>query len=78
MVAKTQILEILTRKRLIELATRFDARGLTGYAKDNLIVTLYKFAQDGKLPGQKVGRHWRFHKMIDEWLDSREVKGAKR
>jgi len=41
--------------------------------------TLYKLAQDGKLPGQKVGRHWRFHKeAIDGWLKqwsdrSREV-----
>lgn len=31
--------------------------------------TLYKLAQDGKLPGQKVGRHWRFHReAIDTWL----------
>lgn len=31
--------------------------------------TLYKLAQEGSLPGQKVGRHWRFHReAIDEWL----------
>ena len=31
--------------------------------------TLYKLAQEGGLPGQKVGRHWRFHKgAIDDWL----------
>lgn len=31
--------------------------------------SLYKLAQDGKVPGQKVGRHWRFHKdTIDAWL----------
>lgn len=31
--------------------------------------TLYKLCQDGKVPGQKVGRHWRFHKsVIDRWL----------
>jgi len=31
--------------------------------------TLYKLAQSGKVPGQKVGRHWRFHKnTIDTWL----------
>lgn len=36
--------------------------------------SLYKLAQGGKVPGQKVGRHWRFHKaVIDEWL-----RGAKR
>ena len=32
--------------------------------------TLYKLAQDGKIPCQKVGRHWRFRKeTIDNWLD---------
>jgi len=31
--------------------------------------TLYKLAQEGKLPAQKVGRHWRFHhEAVDEWL----------
>lgn len=31
--------------------------------------TLYKLAQNGRLPGQKVGKRWRFHKeAIDEWL----------
>ena len=33
--------------------------------------TLYKLAQNGGLPGIKVGRHWRFHKeAIDDWLKS--------
>lgn len=32
--------------------------------------TLYKLAQEGKVPCQKVGRHWRFRKeAIDRWLD---------
>lgn len=32
--------------------------------------TLYKIVREGKVPGQKVGRHWRFHKeAIDRWLD---------
>ena len=32
--------------------------------------TLYKLAQEGKVPGQKVGRHWRFRKeAVDRWLD---------
>jgi len=36
--------------------------------------TLYKLAQDGKIPCQKVGRHWRFRKeTIDNWLDERSV-----
>jgi len=31
--------------------------------------TLYKLVQDGRLPGQKVGKRWRFHReAIDEWL----------
>ena len=31
--------------------------------------TLYKLAQEGKRPGQKVGRHWRFHReAVDECL----------
>lgn len=40
--------------------------------------TLYKLAQEGKLPGQKVGRHWRFNrKAIDEWLSKRgQAEGA--
>lgn len=35
--------------------------------------TLYKLAQEGKLPGQKVGKHWRFRKAaIDQWLSESE------
>jgi len=31
---------------------------------------LYKLAQEGKVPGQKVGKHWRFRKdAIDRWLE---------
>ena len=31
--------------------------------------SLYKLAQEGKIPCQKVGRHWRFHRQaIDRWL----------
>jgi len=34
--------------------------------------TLYKLAQEGSLPGQKVGKHWRFRKeAIDVWLEAR-------
>lgn len=32
--------------------------------------SLYKLAQDAKVPGQKVGKHWRFRKtVIDRWLE---------
>ena len=35
--------------------------------------SLYKLAQGGKIPCQKVGRHWRFRKeTIDRWLDNRD------
>ena len=31
--------------------------------------TLYHLARRGDVPGQKIGRHWRFHKTaIDKWL----------
>ncbi len=31
--------------------------------------SLYKLCQAGKVPGTKVGRHWRFHKdAIDGWV----------
>jgi excisionase family DNA binding protein len=34
--------------------------------------SLYKLAQDGKVPGQNVGRHWRFLRgTIDNWLAKR-------
>jgi excisionase family DNA binding protein len=33
--------------------------------------TLYKLAQEGKIPCQKVGRHWRFlTDAIDRWLEA--------
>lgn len=31
--------------------------------------TVYILAQEGNIPSQKVGRHWRFHKeAIDRWI----------
>ena len=39
--------------------------------------TLSKLAQEGKVPGQKVGRHWRFRKeAIDRWLEKGLVEGG--
>lgn len=33
--------------------------------------SLYKLAQDGRIPCQKVGKHWRFRKeAIDHWLEN--------
>jgi len=37
--------------------------------------TLYKLAQQGKLPAQKVGRHWRFHReAVDTWLKNQPME----
>jgi excisionase family DNA binding protein len=33
------------------------------------VSSAYKLAQDGKIPGQKVGRHWRFHRVtLENWI----------
>ena len=33
--------------------------------------TLYKLVREGRVPSQKVGRHWRFRKeAIDRWLEN--------
>lgn len=35
--------------------------------------TLYKLVREGKIPAQKVGRHWRFSRAaIDKWLAKTE------
>ena len=34
--------------------------------------TLYKLVREGKIPSQKIGRHWRFRKgAIDNWLEEK-------
>jgi excisionase family DNA binding protein len=34
------------------------------------ISSLYKLAQEGRIPCQKVGRHWRFRReAIERWLE---------
>jgi excisionase family DNA binding protein len=31
--------------------------------------SIYKLAQEGKIPAQKVGRHWRFHRVtLLRWI----------
>ena len=36
-------------------------------------LTIYKHASTGKLPGFKVGSHWRFkRKTIDRWIQDQE------
>ena len=37
--------------------------------------TVYKLVQDKRLPGFKVGKHWRFRKdTIQKWIEEQEVK----
>lgn len=34
--------------------------------------TIYKYAQQGKIPAFKIGSDWRFHKeYLDAWIDQR-------
>lgn len=36
--------------------------------------TLYKLVHEGRVPGQKLGKQWRFAKAaIDRWLDSEQA-----
>ncbi len=40
--------------------------------------SLYKLVQRGSVPGHKVGRHWRFHKVsIDSWLQKSSAKPSR-
>jgi len=40
--------------------------------------TIYRLAKNGKLPGRKVGRSWRFSKdALDKWLSVRETPSFK-
>ena len=40
-------------------------------------VTIYKHAQEGKIPGFKVGSKWRFKKeTIDKWIEEQEKTSA--
>jgi len=37
--------------------------------------TLYKLVREGKIPSQKIGRHWRFSKTaIDRWLGEQPLE----
>lgn len=37
------------------------------------VVTIYKHAQEGKIPAFKVGSTWRFKKeTIDKWIERQE------
>ena len=39
--------------------------------------TLYKVVREGRIPCQKIGRHWRFRKAaIDRWLEASGLHGS--
>ena len=41
--------------------------------------TLYSMAQAGRLPGAKVGKHWRFRLTdVNEWLKAQQWNRPKR
>jgi len=41
--------------------------------------TLYKLVREGKVPGQKIGRHWRFRKIaVDNWLEDFHPENIKK
>ncbi len=40
-------------------------------------LTIYKHASGGRLPGFKVGSHWRFKRTtIDQWIQSQEITNS--
>lgn len=49
---------------------------LSGYLKIPRS-TLYKLVQEGKLPGQKIGKQWRFgKKSIDRWINNDNTRSS--
>ena len=54
----------------------FTVQELAGYLRMKPL-TIYKHASAGKLPGFKVGSHWRFkRKTIDRWIQAQEVSNT--
>jgi excisionase family DNA binding protein len=40
--------------------------------------TLYKLCNDGQIPCTKIGKHWRFDKIVVEnWFEQRVMEGLK-
>ena len=56
--------------------TMMTVQELADYLKMK-VVTIYKHAQEGKIPGFKVGSKWRFKKdTIDEWIKEQEKSNS--
>ena len=56
------------------MAIWLDLDGLESYLKIPKS-TLYRLAQQGRLPGHKVGRAWRFDQNeVDEWIKGGSTK----
>jgi excisionase family DNA binding protein len=56
----------------------FTVRELAQYLRMKPL-TIYKHASAGKLPGFKVGSHWRFKKKtIDQWIEGQENTNTSR
>ena len=39
------------------------------------VSSVYKLTQGGKIPAQKIGKHWRFHRpTLIDWISGKEHK----
>lgn len=67
-----------TTEILLERAGEIDFQILTAVEVARFLrvpkSTVYKMVRRGQLPGQKIGKHWRFMRQgIQSWLDGRMV-----
>ena len=54
----------------------YTVQELAGYLRMKPL-TIYKHAATGRLPGFKVGSHWRFKKKtIDRWINDQEQSNS--
>jgi excisionase family DNA binding protein len=59
-----------------KLAPVMTVEDIAGYLRIP-ISSVYKLARAGRIPGQKVGRHWRFHRVtIENWLAGTSADSA--
>jgi len=64
----------MAKKAADEVMTIIDLAAYLKLSKS----TLYKLAQEGKVPGQKIGKHWRFHRqVIEQWLIGNDTRNGK-